>query len=558
MKYSKQDCQRRINALRMEQQKYVPAYRELSDYINPMRGLFNNDRTKIGKTIDHQKLISSFATHALRIFASGLNSGMTNKSSTWFKLTVSDSYILGLDGMKQWLDSTEKKMYRTINSSNIYESFYSCYEELGQFGTGCFLILEDFDEVFRARSFTAGEYYIATDSKGRVNTFGRDFQLTVDQLVDQFGYESCSPVVQGYYDNKQLENKIDVCHLIEPNRARIPGIVDKENMEYISFYWEAGRNEDKFLDKRGFDYFPVIAPRWETISTDSDYGYGPGWHALGSIKELQKTRKDKLLSQEKIHNPPTLKDSSVIGHTNLMPGGSTVVSGNTPNSGVRPAYQINPNLESFLQLLEEEKEEIDRFFYVNMFLMLANIDKSGITATEVAAREQEKLLMMGPALNKMDEEMLTPALEAIFYIMFKNGLIDPLPESVTELGIDAVDIKIKYTSLLAQAQSSAGVSKIEKVFSFAGMFAQAFPDILDVLDYDFAIRDIADMEGAPSSIVRHPDVVDKIRQDRIDQQNRMVAMQAAETGAKATKDLATAPVGSGSALDGIMNTIGGK
>ncbi len=542
--------QKRFTSLKTEQQVWIPGYQDLQ-LINPTRGIFNNVRTGIGKTIDHKKLLRSYATHALRIFASGMNSGMTNKSSQWFKPTLDNIAYLEIPGVRAALDELQDKMYAIINQSNIYDVFYSSYEELGQFGTACYIILEDFDSVFRARSFTAGEYFLATDHKGKVNTFGRELEMTVAQLVDNFGLESCSPQVQANWKNGMLDAKVKCCHLIEPNDKRNEMYSDFKNMPFRSCYWEQGNHASGFLAMRGFKRFPVIAPRWEAVTTDMTYGYGPGHHSLGAVKELQVTAKDKLTVQAKIGRPPMLQDSSVMGYASLIPDGVTKVNNIVPNGGLRPAYQVPNNLDVFVQAISELREEIDRFFFVNLFQMMASIDSGKMTATEVAERQQEKMMMMGPALHKMDEEMLTPTLELIYGIMADNNLLPEFPPEVQGL-----TIKIEYTSILAQAQRALGVTKIERVLGIIGSVAPIFPNIVDNIDEDEVANMVNDLEGAPSKIIRSKEMVQAIRDQKAKQQQAMLAMEAAKTGADAANKLGNTPMGEDSALDRMTAGVG--
>jgi len=544
----KQAYERRLLSLKQEHNKYIPAYQELSTYINPTRGIFNGDRTKVGRMIDHKKLLSSYGTHALRIFASGLNSGMTSKSSEWFRPTYDNPAYLEIAGAKEALDELKDKMYSILNQSNIYNVLYQAYEEMGQFGPACYMVLEDFDDVVRGRSFTAGEYYLGTDSKGRVNTFGREFEMTVEQLILEFGYESCSLSVQALWDRNDIDSKIKVSHLIEENNQVDGNMADFRGMPFRSIYWESGNSQDdSFLAVRGFKRFPVIAPRWDLITTDDVYGYSPGWHAIGAIKELQKTRYDKLLAQEKYHNPPMMQDSSVTGHYNKVPGGVTKTSSSVPNSGVWPAYQIELRMDSFIQALEECKDEIDRFYFVNLFLMLMNIDKTNMTATEVAERQQEKIMMMGPALHRLDEEMLTPMLTLVYGIMEDNGLLPLFPEE-----LQGQAIKIEYTSILAQAQKALGINKIERVLGIVGVAAQMDPSVLDVIDFDEVVRNTAEMEGARSKIVRDKELVASIREQKAQQQEAMMALQSANSAADTASKLSNAKTTEPSVLNNLI------
>lgn len=549
------ETDKRFNALKQEHNKFVPSYRDLSDYVNPVRGIFNGDRTKIGKMIDHKKLLAAHATHAQRIFASGLNSGMTNKSTEWFRFSLGNQELLEIPGVRGWLDQVKKVMYDVLNQSNIYEVFYSTYEELGQFGTGCFLVLEDFDDIVRFRSFTAGEYFLGTNNKGMPNAFGREFEMTVEQLVIEFGLESCSPQVQSNFKNNLLDVKIKVGHLIEENVGRNPDYADMKNMAFRSCYWELGQG-DQYLAVRGYKRFPVIAPRWDTITTDMVYGYGPGWGALGAIKELQATTLDKMYAQAKIHNPPVVADASVQGHESLLPGGITRSSSNQTNAGVRAAYEVRADLSSYIESINGVKEEIDKFFFVNLFMMIATLDDRQRTAEEIATRQQEKMMMIGPALHRLDKEMLSPVLELVYSILEDNRLIPEPPEEM-----DGITLKIEFTSGLAQAQKAVGIDKINKVIMMAGSLAQIGKlEALDNLDGDEIIRETQDMEGASAKIVLDAEMVAKIRADRMKQQNQAMAMQAANSGADTAQKLAGATVGGEekNMLDVVGQAVGGR
>lgn len=549
----KESLERRFQNLKTDHQKFVPAYKELK-LINPMRGIFNNDRSKVGQMINHKELLSAHATHAQRIFASGLQSGMTSKSTRWFRLSIKDKIRMDAPGVREWLDDTQDIMCDVINQTNSYETFYGVYEEEAQFGTACFLVLEDFEKVFRTRLMTCGEYFLAVDNKGRPNRFAREFEMTVEQLVREFGLESVSAQVKGMWENKQYQQAIKVCHMIEPNDTRNVNMLDNKNMAYRSIYWEQGKKEEGYLRVSGHRSFRVVAPRWDTITTDAIYGYGPGWYALGSVRELQATRLDKLMTQAKLHNPPTQQDASVQGNANLLPGGTTKVSSNAPNAGVRASYQVPDALESFIQLLEEEKDEIDKFFFVNLFLMLASMDSRQMTAEEVSTRQQEKMMMMGPALHRLENEMLTPFLELVYEIMEEAGLIPELPEALI-----GVEINIEFTGILAQAQKAIAVQKIDAVLNRAGALAGfGRTDAFDVIDLDEAQREAAQMDGAPARVILDKDIVDRARKDREVKQQQAVALEAANSAADTASKLGSAPMGEGNALDNTLAAVSGR
>lgn len=547
----KQDAIKRLGSIFETLDKFKPAYKIFKDYINPFRGRFDNNNSDQGKMIDHKKLIRSYGTYAANVFAAGLNSGMTDKSSRWFKVSHPDPKKQDMEGVRHWTDAVTDGMFAVINRSNLYDAFYSCYQELATFSTGCYIILPDFDEVVRAKSFTAGEYSIGVNNKGQVDTFGRKFMLTVKQLVQEFGLGKCSGKVQNHFKQNQFDVEIEVSHLIQPNRQAIVGREDKQNMPFESLYWESGTNDsDAFLDRRGHKIFRVIAPRWEVVTTDTTLGYGPSWHSMGAIKELQKTAKDKLMAQQKLHDPPVIQDASVEGHANLLPGGTTVVTGTVPNSGVRPAYQINPNLDSFIELMNDEKKEIDKFFFVDLFLALLNSRDENKTATEVTGIQQEKIMMMGPSLHRLDTEMLTRTLEVVYHDMLERGMIPEPPEEIR-----GDDLKIEFTSTLSQLQKASGIYKVERVLDIAARTYETAM-IADIIDADATIREVSEMEGAPSKMLFDKAVLKANREAAAQRESQAQQQANMPAMAKAAKDASQAQLGNNSALDKIVEQQG--
>ena len=537
---------KRFNALKSEYRKWEPAHKELSTYINPIRGQFSSTNTR-GAMIDHQTLLDSHAAVANRVLASGMQSGMTSPMRPWFRLKVANKEKNKVPSVRQWLDEVADLMRDVSNQSNTYDVFFSMYEELGQFGTACAIILEDYDKVIRLRNFTAGEYVLAMDEAGNINTFGREFEMTVDQMVRAFGEENCSASVQSMYTNGQLDNNITIRHLIQPNDGADVTKGDNKNMKFKSAYWEKSGKANQFLSETGFHEFPVLAPRWDTITTSTVYGYGPGWFACGDSKELQKTRLDRLIAQEKSYDPPMLEDSSVNGISNYLPGGKTKTNSNAPNTGARPAYQINPNLESMDAAINGLHEKIDNHFYVNIFRMMINFDKTNMTATEVAQREQENVMMMGPLLTRVNGEMLTNYVNRLYAIMDRNFLFPEPPEE-----IQGMDIKIEFVSVLAQAQKAVGGISIDRVIARIRNMAEMKPDVVDNFDFDEASREYADNEGTPAKLMIDKQIVAKGREQRAQAQQMMEQAAMVNQGADTAKKLSDSKMDQESILTRMM------
>lgn len=549
-----------------EAMTWYPAWKELAQFNNPTRGFFFDEVPNRGKQIDFKTVIDGHARRAVRTLASGMTSGLTSPSRPWFRLGLPDPNLADFTPAKIWLDEVQNRMLDVFAKSNIYGVLHSMYEEIGTFGTACCFIEEDSRDVIRGRVYTAGEYFLACGADGRVNAFYRRFWMTTFQLVEQFGKENCSQSTQAAYTNNQ-DTWRKVHHLIEVNDDRIPSYKDFKNMPFRSIYWEDGSMVNTYLDLGGFEEFPCLTPRWDTTTTADSYGRGPGWDALGDVKMLQKMRREYLTGLAKVINPPMQKDANVQGDVNTMPGGITTSSSNVPNAGLRPAYQINPDLAAMNVAVTETKQAISQAFFADLFLMLQDDNRSGITATEIAERQAEKLQILGPVLERLENELLNPLIARTFAIMYRAGLFPPPPPEIA-----GMELKIQYISILAQAQKMASVTAIDQWTGSIIAEAEQTQDmsVLDIINFDEKNAEKADMLGVPAKIVNSPNAIAQKRQSRAQQQQaaQQAALmnQGADTGAKmagAVKSLSDASVGgdedgSTNALDQILNTAKGS
>lgn len=541
------DCHKIFKELKDEAQSWEPAYKDIKTYVAPTRGFFDEQPNR-GKTIDHKMLIDSHPTWAMKVLASGMTSGLTSPSRPWFRLGLPDQKLMKLKHVKEYLEEVQNALMSAFSRSNFYGVLNSAYEELASFGTASFAIEEDFQDSIRGKNFTCGEYRIGLDENGRANQFAREMWATVGQVVNEYGIENVTNSTAMAYKDKRLNQWVKVYHLITPNNFRDVNKKDNLNMPFASFYWEEGHRKGEYLKTSGYEEFPIICPRWSVTTTSDVYGKSPAWEALGDIKMLQKLQRKKFEALDKLIDPPVQVDSNIDSVTvNTLPGGVSRVSSGSPNGGVRPAYQINPDLQSIEFSINSTKEAISKFFFTDMFLAMLNDGRSGITATEVMEIHSEKLLMLGPILERIENEMLDPAIDRTFSILQRNG---ELPEAPPEL--EGKDIKVEYISTLAQAQKMTGITSISQVAQFVGNLAGANPEVLDNFDFDEAVMEYAELAGASQKIIRSRESIAKMRQTRQEAQAQAQQMQQTQEMVAGAKVLSDTQVGNNSALDQLL------
>lgn len=510
----------RKSALWQERASWLMHWREISEYQQPRLGRYMvTDVNKGWKR--HNSIYDNTAIGASRTLAAGMMSGMTSPARPWFKMELADRDLMEYGPVKSWLFACTNLIRDIFARSNTYRSLHQGYEELGLFGTWATVVLPDFDNVLHMHSMTIGEYALGTDHRGRVNTLGREFQMTVGQIVNQFGLNNCSTTIKTLYERNQLDSWVPVVHMLEPNTWRDLTKRDNRNMAYSSSYLELGGNEDKFLSQSGFKKFPALAPRWAVTGNDI-YGNSPGMEAQGDVKQLQHEQLRKSQAIDYQVNPPLqvptqYKDAA----RNRLPGGIMYADVTQAGGGIRSAFEVNLNLQHLLEDIADVRARVRSAYYADLFMMLANDTRSGITATEVAERHEEKMLMIGPVLERLHDELLKPLIDIAFDYAAEAGI---LPEPPKEL--QGMELNTEFISTLAQAQRIVSAQGMDRLLATVGNIAGLNPGVLDKIDFDQAVDDYGQMYGVNPEIIVPDDVVAEKRAAR---EKQTQAMQTAAT-----------------------------
>lgn len=560
----------RMVTLEAQRMSWWTHWRELAEYILPRRyrWLITANQWNRGSPING-RILNSTATLAARNCASGIMSGVSSPARPWFRLEVPDPEIMQDVEVQKWCAEVSKRIQRVMGGSNYYMAKAVQYLDLVIFGTAPMLIYEDKDQVIRCFNPSAGEYYAAVGPSNTVQSFYRKFTMTISQIVTEFGLENCTENVKSLYARQMgagrgsnVDTEMIVCHAIEPN----PEYAATDNMEkpmrvgkgglprHFSFrevYWEWGSSEtEKVLRYRGFMEAPFSCPRWDTLGNDA-YGRSPGMDALGDVKQLQLEEKRKAQAIDKMVNPPMVADPSMKNEpASLLPGAVNYAPMDGARVGMRPIYQVNPGVAELKDDIGKVEGRIKDVFFNDLFLMISQLDTVR-TATEIDARREEKLVMLGPVIDRNKVEGLYPDINRIFQIMARRGLLPPPPEAMR-----GFPVKVDLISLLADVQSASATSGIERVWQFAGNIAAAIPSILDNLDPDETIAAYADLLRVPPQILMTKADKEAIRAKRTEEQQAAAGMQVGAEAVQAGKVLSETDVGGGqNALSAMINGV---
>lgn len=537
----------RLESLRSERSGYMDQWKQLADHLLGYRGAFLQNKPKRGSRRNN-KIINNTPMLAARTMASGLMAGITSPSRPWIHYVTADPALMESAGVRAWLSDVEHLVGMVFARSNLYNGLHTLYLELGTFGTGAIGIYDDFDNVARAEAYTVGEYMLDTNEQGVVDTFYRDYTLRVKQLVDQFGYDALSPQIQRLVDNKNLSAEVELVHVIEPNKGRDHTSKRSEDMPFQSTYVEKGGYHSKPLKVSGFHEFPIMAPRWDVVPGDVYGGKCPGMDALGDTKTLQLAERRKYQAIDKLVNPPTMSGPN----TRNMPEGGPRPGENyevedISAGGIRPVYEMSPHTSELVNDIAMVEHRVQRAFYEDLFLMLAQTDRREITAREVEEKHQEKLLMLGPVLERLHNELLDPLNDRVFNMIARADILPPAPPE-----LEGQELRIEYISTLARAQRADSGMAVERMAAFVEGVSQVFPEARHKFDALQAVDEYAIANATPPRIVRGDrEVQQRIQAEQQQIQAQQQAQQIQDAVATA-KDASQVQVGEKNAVEAML------
>lgn len=538
----------RWGTLKKEREPYMTQWLEISEHITPSRGRFLIGKNRNESRSRWNRIVDSSAVRAANILAAGLMSGMTDPSSQWFALTTGTPNLDEAQAVKVWLDQVQRIMERAFTRTNTYQALHQGWRDVGTYGVMAMVIAEDDREVFHCYPLSVGEYAIGVDDRGVPDTLYRRFIMTAAQLVARFGRSKLSADVLRNFDAGQVDHEYKLIHAIEPRFDRQYGKRDSRNMPWRSviIQIDSDGTKDGILEESGFNEFPCVVGRWGASASDVYSEESPGMVALGDVRQLQHEQKQKGNSIDYIVNPPLIMPTAARDNEDdFEPGGRIYLDAPAQKDAVQSAWQVQMDINALRQDIAEVQQRINQAFSVDMFLMLSGQQMGKMTATEVAERHEEKLMMLGPVLSRLNNEVLKPLIERTFSILYRAGQLPPAPPELA-----GVELSIEYTSMLARSQRAIRANSLDQFLQRIGQVAQFDPNVLAKIDSFRIVDEYADyLSVAPSVVVPTEQAQQKIEAQQQAQQQAQQAEQM-QQAADAVSKLGRVPA------DG--STVGGQ
>jgi len=453
--------------VKSERSTFESHWQECADYALPRKNTITG--VSEGGSKRMSRIYDSTAIMANEELASSLGAMLTNPSSIWFSLILTDRELMMLDPVRLWLDHATRKMHNVLNASNFYTEIPEVYLDLGCFGTADLFISDDIEKIVKFKTYAMADIYLVENAAGEVIKIYRKFFLRLFEAKEQFG----DKLPEMYKRKKDDMEKVEFLQVIQHRKKFDPNRADPKNMPVESSFWTI-KDKTKILES-GYREWPVPTPRW-TKTNDEAYGRSCTMKALPDIKMINEMSKTILKAGQKSADPPL-----IVNHKEMylplrtFPGGINYSKPSLSGRDPITHLQSGANFPLSLELEERRRKAIKEAYFLDD-LSLPDV-KTHVSVPEFTARNQERLRKLGPILGRLQQELLRPIIDRVFGIMLWKGLFLPPPEILAGHILD-----VEYVSPIASAQRMEEANSLMRALSSVGPLLETNPEILDNIE----------------------------------------------------------------------------
>lgn len=520
----------RYSRLESDRTYWMSQWQTIAEYVMPRKSYILSSSVTVDGNRE-SRLFDTTAVRANMILSAGCMSYITPADSRWCGFEAPKE-MQNDEGVTEYFAKVTEIVMEALARSNFHSSIHELYLDRGCFGTAVLTVEPGNKAPLVFKNVDVGSFCLAEDSEGNVDTYYRKFELTARQMVQEFGHKSVSKQVQDAFDSvKDMDKKFEVIHGIYPRTDRNKGkFLDPSEKPFASCHVEC--QSKHVLRESGYDEAPFMATRYLKWQWGV-YGYSPSWVALPDIRQLQFLQKQMDALAELAAFPRVLIPDSMEGTVDLRPGGITYFNASDP--GARPIeWATVGRYDMGLDRVKQKQRDINDSFHVPLFQLFTNQENQAsadrMTATEVNARNAERLAQFSPTFSRLTTELLIPLLTRVYGILARRGALPPPPEELLQQSPDGEYYvptpNVIFNSRIALAVRAMELMASEKTVRRATEYVAVTQDpaILDNFDMDQMIRDGALAEGMDADFLVPMEQVRQMRQQRMMAQQQQEQM----------------------------------
>ncbi len=517
----------------------------IETFVTPYRGeMFKDQRNEHSIEWHRREIYDSTAVMAHQKLAASIHGALTSPAIRWFDLRFRQKELNEDKQASMWLQDAAELCYFSLQDSNWNLEINEVYQDLCGPATA-FLTLEEAPgpkgqwNGLNFSSVPLKQAFFEPNWDGTILRFYRLLNWSPAQIISRFGED----VPQSVLDKEEHGDttKIDVLFAIYPRHNRITQVgakasPSKRAIAYRYMLLDSGESLGK---EGGYYEMPTFSARWRTTS-ESIWGNGPAHVALADILSLNEARQMQLSMAEKKIDPPILaEERAIIADLDMSASSLSIVR---DINGIK-VFESGGDLPISDHMITQLQDAVKDYFFTNA-LALPAPQAQPMTAFEIQKRYEEIQRFMGPTLSRLINDILDPTVGRVFRMLAREGQIQDPPQIVIDKNA-AFDIV--YLGALSRAQRVDEATSIDRWVASAAAVAEMFPEGLDVVDIDEALRHSGRSLNVPASIIRDKKGVAEIREER---KAQIAAMQEAEL-AQAQGDATQSTAAGQNAMGGL-------
>jgi len=542
-----------LKAFRTKRKPHESRWQLQAEYLLPNREILMRGTSTRGMTT-HANIFDGIGNHVLQVWADGILGYMASPVYKWNRFMVRRipgvPDLSAVPQIKKFLQEYEEAMYAEFKNGGFYQALGTFLRDAGCIGNAyCFPAEHSSKRKLVYKVFHPIEMFIGINEDGEVDMLFREYNINYRNALKYFGREKLSEQRYKAAQDTPLK-EFKVLWAVIPRGERIKGLKSFRHMPFAAYYVDI--SEEKILNEEGFESLPAVAYRC-ILDSGEDYGRGPGSSALKDVKMANQMSETNIAAGQKLSDPPWEARIERRGMIDLRAGGANwVPTGH--QLGEIQGLNLGIELPFAVDQLDRIEERIKKHFFYDFFLSLLLAEKQ-MTAFEVSQKMGEKATVLAPIVYRFIGEGLDGMVDRTARVAGKAGRLPKPPDILYEMG--ATDLDIEYLGPLYQAQRM--LFKTHGIMSFletVGQAAQYWPEaVMDRINGDELIEDLADAHGLPEKDVRSDEEVKQMREQRAKLQQMMQQAELAKTGAEAGQRMSAAPQ-PGSPMEALMNAGG--
>lgn len=240
-------------------------------------------------------------------------------------------------------------------------------------------------------------------------------------------------------------------------------------------------------------------------------------------RQLDALERAMLDGLDKLLTPPMWANAGVKEELDLSSG---AINYTGPGSEIRPILDLSPYVQALPGIMQEiatVSARLDQTLLASIFSSLPLDQRPrDMSATEFLERKREVLQQVGPVISAYEPEVLTPLLWRTARSLERMGLSQPAPDSLRDIPLY---LQMRFISPMANALRATDAEAVRALLTDTLQICQANPEVLDKVDLDQCIDELASGLGAPGSVIRADSDVAALRQQRMEQMQAMQEQQ---------------------------------